>query len=287
MQGRALDGASRERAFRRATSHPSALIDAEEAASLRARVAALEREREDLWHWIRHMERLARAGLLVSGVAHDMGNLLTSLMAGSELALLKDDPAAHREAVTRNLDLSRRAAEALHTLASLARSEDGPRDAVSVSEVAEDAIRLLAHPLRKGGATIVQRYEGQDEAWVGRARLRGAVVTVLLRAIESLGKGGGTIEVRVRRVGKEVQIEIHDDGAGFPKADQDALFRRPEGRLRPLGRGRSQAIAASPLGLYLTRRSVEDMGGRIDHWCMRVGTVVRISVPTSGVVAER
>ena len=86
---------------------PSA-TDAAETAALQERIAALEREREDLWTWIFHLERLAQAGLMAGGLAHDTRNLLTGISGDSaRRALVDDDPERHQARRSRARTTSR------------------------------------------------------------------------------------------------------------------------------------------------------------------------------------
>ncbi|HEY6960045.1 MAG TPA: GAF domain-containing protein [Candidatus Limnocylindria bacterium] len=68
---------------------------------------------------------------------------------------------------------------------------------------------------------------------------------------------GGRVEVRVRRVGDDVEIAVKDNGIGIAPADQPKVFEE----FRQVGRERSRE--GTGLGLTLTKRFVELHGGRI------------------------
>lgn len=70
------------------------------------------------------------------------------------------------------------------------------------------------------------------------------------------GRAGGVVEIRARRVGDRVEIEIQDDGDGIDPAELQRLltpFQRDEARSRSADR--------SGLGLPIARLLAEAMGG--------------------------
>ncbi|MBV9040069.1 MAG: hypothetical protein JOZ68_03650 [Acidimicrobiia bacterium] len=74
---------------------------------------------------------------------------------------------------------------------------------------------------------------------------------------------GSPVTVNVERVigdaGDEVRVRVTDCGGGIPKNQQDVVFER----FRRLGDHMTRRRGGSGLGLYISRRLVEAMGGRI------------------------
>ena len=64
------------------------------------------------------------------------------------------------------------------------------------------------------------------------------------------------IEVRVVRAGADVRVDVTDRGTGIPEDEQERVFEK-------FVRGRGSLARGSGLGLYISRRVVEDHGGRI------------------------
>lgn len=65
---------------------------------------------------------------------------------------------------------------------------------------------------------------------------------------------GGTITLRFKKSGGELQVEVQDDGRGIPPEIADTLFKPFATYGKPQGTG---------LGLTICRRIAEDHGGRI------------------------
>jgi len=215
-------------------------------------VERLRREQGELWQWIHRLERLAEAGLQARGLAHDLGNTLTSLMAGSELALLHEDAAHFREALEKNLTLSRQAAQRLHCFVDY--TSRGGRDeqcGMRMREVVEEAIGFLAHPLRKACVEVERAYASEGPVVGSHPELLQVVGNVLLAVLAGFGERGGILEVRVEEEDARVRLEA----------------RRVAGAAAGAGRGEWWARGTG-LETTVARRIVASLGGQVE---MEVG----------------
>ena len=231
---------------------PPPMLDAAHAAE---RIAALEREREELWTWVFHLERLSQAGLMAGGLAHDTRNLLTGISGLCQLALVEDDPEGHRPTLSRANDLAMQAAEAMRVFLTFARRSGRASGACRVTDVVADALRFLNPVLAKSRVAIVQRLSPDAVACCERTLLLQAVVNLVLNAVRAVGDGHGRIDLSARRSGDQVVLEVADDGPGIPEAVRRRLFQ-------PFATG--AASGGTGLGLYVTRRIVEDHGGTVE-----------------------
>ena len=85
-------------------------------------------------------------------------------------------------------------------------------------------------------------------------RIRQVVTNLVANAIKYTSRGG--IRVAVERDGPNVQIHVHDSGHGMSQTQQDHLFEE-YGQVR----GATQASAGVGLGLYISHRLVQRLGG--------------------------
>ena len=70
---------------------------------------------------------------------------------------------------------------------------------------------------------------------------------------------GSVITIRAEKLFSFVRVEIEDRGIGIPKEERNRIFSR-------FYRGSSDAVKeqdGSGVGLYLTRRILEDQGGTV------------------------
>jgi len=92
-----------------------------------------------------------------------------------------------------------------------------------------------------------------DEKWTAEA-----VANILDNAIK-YSPAGSTIILRIHKLYSYVRIEIEDAGIGIPKAEYNQIFKR-------FYRGSHSVVKqaeGSGVGLYLTRKIVEEQGGTV------------------------
>jgi PAS domain S-box-containing protein len=104
----------------------------------------------------------------------------------------------------------------------------------------------------------------------------GRVVENLLTNAIKFSQKGGHVEVRLKLEGDTLLLEVEDHGLGIPAQEQDRLFR-------PFQRGHSahqKGIPGTGLGLYVSRRIVEEHGGTLTLTSEEgKGTVVTVRLP--------
>jgi signal transduction histidine kinase len=89
-----------------------------------------------------------------------------------------------------------------------------------------------------------------------RARFQQVVCNLLESAIQSTTQNG-IVSVDARYAGPEIEVAVTDGGPGIPAAEQDRIFDR----LYQLER--HGFTEATGLGLAITKRLVEQHGGRL------------------------
>ncbi len=105
-------------------------------------------------------------------------------------------------------------------------------------------------------------------------RLKQIVLNLMTNAVKFTGAGGSVV-VRARRRGADVEITVTDSGIGVPEADRQRIFES----FQQGGRGSSREEGTG-LGLTLSKRLVELLGGRM--WLeseVGVGSTFGFSLP--------
>ncbi|HEY3083321.1 MAG TPA: HAMP domain-containing sensor histidine kinase [Chloroflexota bacterium] len=88
---------------------------------------------------------------------------------------------------------------------------------------------------------------------------------------------GGRIDVRARRAGEQVEIQVADTGIGIPTDALPRIF----GRFFRTGQAEVRELRGSGLGLALTKMMVEKIGGTVDVASkLGEGTTFTVRVPT-------
>lgn len=160
-------------------------------------------------------------------------------------------------------------------------SGDPPQ--AELSDCLRACLRVVTPIARQKGVQIVVA----DGLTLPRIRAEGATVKQVLYNL--LGNAikftptGGTISIDGDRDGRGFALHVTDNGRGITVDDLSRVFE-------PFYRAGDSYTAAedgSGLGLALARRSVEQIGGRLDiESAPNVGTCATVTLPTAGEAAR-
>ena len=251
------------------------------ASAFNEMVARLERDMQslrDLSEGLLRTERLATAGALAAGVAHEVNNPLAAISSLVQTARARVDDARVRDLLGQAIGEMDRIATALRDLMELARPRPAARRRCEPNAVVETAIRILRYDRRFRGVAIEARLAPELPALdaADPDRLQQVLVNLLLNArdaIDGLPDARIAVATRVDDAGALV-IEVTDTGRGIPREHQ-ARIGEPFFTTKPAGTG-------TGLGLAVCRDIVRGHGGsmRIDSE-PGTGTRVTIALPAT------
>jgi signal transduction histidine kinase len=200
------------------------LRNARRSAALRERL----RQADELAHLTQkllHSEKLATAGVLSAGIAHEIGTPLNIVRGRAELTLGRLG-AEHPQAE----GLRSIIAQIDHVSGLIAQLLDFMRPrAVAVQPVAVagalDAVAGLlgAEAQRRGVALATDADAGLPLVLADPGQLQQVLVNLAMNALDACGRGG-RVALRARRAGAAVVLEVDDDGCGIPRADRPRVF---------------------------------------------------------------
>ncbi|MEO8876908.1 MAG: response regulator, partial [Polyangiaceae bacterium] len=239
-------------------------------------------------------ERMASAGMLAAGVAHEINNPLAVVAANLELVATLLAQLASSRAGEKASPVGERlkeldgplldAREALVRIEAIVRDvklfsrpQDAVRSTVDVKSVIESSIRLAGNEIRHR-ARLVEDYGDVQMVDSNEARLGQVVLNLLVNAAQAMPEGRASQnEIRVKTrmgSGNRVVIEVTDTGMGIPKDILPRIFD-PFFTTKPIGVG-------TGLGLSLCHRMVTDLGGEIAVESeVGTGTLVRVTLPAA------
>jgi PAS domain S-box-containing protein len=240
-------------------------------------------ERKELEGKLLFADRMASVGTLAAGVAHEINNPLSYLIAnlrlvGSRLRALALEPArdpdALREALAANaaaLDEAGEGAERVHRivadLKTFARAEEDRRTQVDVRRVLEAALQLADHELRRRARLVCEIAE-VPAVLANEARLGQVFLNLVVHAAEAIAPGAPDAnEIRVAACvdARGVVVEIRDTGPGLPEEVRAGLFQPFFSAKLALEDGAPQSSqrTGSGLGLSVSHAIVTALGGEI------------------------
>jgi signal transduction histidine kinase len=205
---------------------------------------------------LEHAERLASIGELLSSVAHELSNPLTTVLGYADLLLLDDDPRLPREELERIRAEALRCRRIVGNLLDLSRAETVDMRPLSLAQVIDKVIEFRAY------ATQIARIQlGRDVAEDLPAvngdqhRLVQALLNLVTNAEDALRDVASVrrIVLRARRTPTGTAIEVEDNGCGVPESIRAFIFE-PFFTTKPRGRG-------TGLGLSLVRATAVAHGG--------------------------
>ena len=203
-------------------------------------------------------EKLAAVGQLAAGVAHEINNPLTAIIANAQIL--------HRE-LPQNSDLQEsvdliaragaRAAQVVRNLLDFARKEEYHLGLTDVNENArKEPWSWCSTSSWRAASTWISTPTSTCRRCLASAdHLQSVWLNLLLNAIDSLDKTPGQIRVASRKLGDEIHVQVADNGKGVP-ADRLTRIFEPFYTTKAPGRG-------TGLGLSVSHRIVKQHGGRI------------------------
>lgn len=218
---------------------------------------ALQRAKEQA----EEMARLKSAFL--ANMSHEIRTPLTSVIGYSSL-LVKEVNEKHRRFAQLIERSGRRLLDTLNSVLALAQLEanqvEVQFDTITVFEELKEIVQLHQQTAESKGLSLKLTGENGGEAL--RARLdRGALSSIMQNLIGNAIKftESGEVEVSVGKEGEKVLIRVRDTGVGIDESFFPHLFEE----FRQESTGLSRTYEGSGLGLSITRRLVELMGGEI------------------------
>jgi signal transduction histidine kinase len=219
---------------------------------------------------------------LVGGLAHELRNPLSTMMINLKLLAehLQDrdaDPEDARRRALLKVDGLRREAERLQRLFDEFLHLTGPYQLQRTEADVNDILTRLAEffrPAAKAGRIDVQLALAGSPLTcvVDEARLRQAILNIVLNAQEAMPDGGILLLATEAR-DDHIVISISDTGVGIAEEDHERI-------LRPFFSTRAEGTG---LGLSITQRIIQEHDGTLSFKGTRgEGTTFTIRLPRAG-----
>ncbi len=202
-------------------------------------------------------EQLASVGRLAAGVAHEINNPLTGVLAFADMLRDKENM---DEQDRHDLDLivreTKRAREIVRGLLDFARETPSRQVPLNVNDTIRQALRLLGKREAFQNIVIVEDLADDLPLVVGdKNQLQQVFVNLSLNACEAM-QSGGTLLASTSCVNGEVVVKMTDTGCGIKREHLDQIFE-PFFTTKPVGRG-------TGLGLSVSYGIVQQHGGTLE-----------------------
>lgn len=207
-------------------------------------------------------EKLASLGQMVTSVAHELSNPLTSIMGYAQRLLSSSPgtaPKEQKEQLNQILQEAERASRILRNLLSSAREAKPERRSVDLNEIVERTLELRRYAFATENITVAVELDPELPLVSGDPdQLQQVVTNLVVNAAQSIQHARGRGMIRVRTAhgdGHRARLEVSDDGPGIPPAILARIFD-PFFTTKPAGVG-------TGLGLSIVNGIVREHGGSI------------------------
>ena len=230
-------------------------------------------------------ERLASLGQASAEFVHDIGNPLTIVWGYVQLLAKKLEESGSTEnsnaggsnkeieIIEQNVRLCR---DLLTMWQSYGSSDAAPHKLVSISEIVSEVVKSMDAMAKENGVRLKYDLTTDACSLSGDAvQITRAIQNVIINAIQASTENKGTVEVSCIRKEFYVDVRIADTGHGIQPEQISKIFD-PYFTTK-------QGKSGTGLGLYITKKVIEDHGGSIKvESTPAVGTTITIRLPLSG-----
>ncbi|RCX17651.1 phospho-acceptor domain-containing protein [Fontibacillus phaseoli] len=204
---------------------------------------------------------------MLSNISHDLKTPLTVVLGYSEILLHDHRGLAEREREAMTVNIHDKAQEVLHLVHSffdLAKLEAGDTEMVLTRVNASELCRLkllsFYDMLASLGMGLEVSMPDEDLYVMADAEALERVLDNLITNAMKYGADGKLLGLMLERSDEgKVAIQVWDKGKGIPENEHHRVFER----MYTLEDSRNRLYQGSGLGLTITKRLVERMGGTI------------------------
>ena len=237
---------------------------------------------------LRQRQRLESLGLLVGGIAHDLNNIVTSVLANASFAEAMVEPGSTLEEIIRDIRAAGDRARALNcSLLAYAGRAAARVEAIDLRRVVDDTVRLVA-PLLDKSVRVERACARVADIRGDGTQLAQVVLNLITNAAEAIGARPGRVLVRTAPcrfdpgeratrwigsapgAGDYVLLEVTDDGCGMPDDVLERIFD-PFFTTKSEGRGLGLSALLGIVNRHDGHLGVETAVGR--------GTTFRVLLP--------
>ena len=257
------------------------VINARDITDARLAEAEIIRQRENVYQ----REKLAAMGSLLAGVAHELNNPLSIVVARATLLEESTEDLSVRSSVEKIRAAAERCARIVRTFLAMARQGKPQHGAVDVNRLLDDCLEMLGYSLRTAGIRV-ERHFASDlvEISGNEDQLHQVFLNLIVNAQQALETQPAPrrLALTSRRDGDSIVVQVADNGPGIPEAIRSRIFD-PYFTTKPVGGGTGVGLAVS-LGI------VDGHGGTMTVDCPPGGgAVFEVRLPVHAVesTAER
>lgn len=170
-----------------------------------------------------HSERMAIAGQLAAGVAHEFNNLLSIIGGSAEYV----KGIRNENEIKKSLDVIvksvNRGAQIVKKLLTFTKRIELKKESIDLIEVIEEVLGLVNKDLENNSITVVRNYSDIPKTLIDVGQMQQVFLNLIINAKNVMSKGG-KLAINVEKEGKFIKIQFHNTGKIINKEDLPRLF---------------------------------------------------------------
>jgi signal transduction histidine kinase len=216
-------------------------------------------------------ERLAAVGRMSAQIIHDIRSPMASLRLYAETIKRRsneDEIIRISDQIMKQID---RFVKMAQEILDFSRGVSAMKmESIQAEELVDAGIDLFAADLRKTNIELIREVTYHGECLLDIEKILRVFYNIAANAMDAMPEGG-TLTFRLGREDSVLRIEFADTGTGIPQEIMDKVMQPFFTFGKKHGTG---------LGMAITRKIVEDHGGRIELASeVNRGTTVRLILP--------
>ena len=228
---------------------------------------AAELESEQQRRELAHLMRVSQVGELSGGLAHEITQPLTAILANAQAArMMLDCSPANLELIAEVLDdiiqEDHRAGEVIRRLRNLLKDGESNLEEVNLNDLVNSSVQLLHNELISRRVRLDRDLDPNLPAVVGDAvQLQQVLLNLVMNAIEAvhqMATARRVIVLKTQRCSDNmIEISVVDRGVGISPADQSRIFE-PFFTTKERGLGLGLSICSTIVGRHHGTLAIEN-----------------------------
>jgi len=203
-------------------------------------------------------EKLAAIGQMLSGVAHELNNPLTTIIGFSELLQESDVSAQTRTDLERICRQAKRCSRIVQSLLTFARQSRIQMAEVDINALLEQTLEFMQPQLESHHITVeLDLAPDLPHTLADSGQLQQLFLNLCTNALQAMSgaHGQGALQISSRATPAVIRVSVRDDGPGIPPELRNRIFD-PFFTTKGVGEG-------TGLGLSICYGIVREHGGKI------------------------
>lgn len=239
-------------------------------SELEARIAERSKQLQEAQAQVLQQEKMAAFGLLAAGIAHEVGNPLTSIFSMVQILQKKELDDYTREKLDLMSGQLTRIRDTLREVMDFSRPANLERKKIKPLPIIEEAMNIAKYYKRtRGKVSLIPVQQNLPTIQGIHDQLVQVILNLILNAIDAAGTGGN-IEVELIITESNIYFQVSDNGPGVAPDDVPKLFQ-PFFTTKKHGTG---------LGLFVSKKIIEEHGGTLQYFQKpEGGSLFRAAIP--------